>query len=84
MLCLPVDILILYLDPLGYVGTIVAMVFGFIPFLMVMADAAFSTKPIVVISNGKKIKINRNSWIEDISLSYNQRYNFVARMTWKG
>ena len=84
MLCLPVDILIFYLEPLGYVGTIVAMVFGFIPFLVVMADAAFPTKTMVVVSNGMEIKINRNSWTEDISLSYNQRYNFVARMTWKG
>ena len=83
-LCLPVDILIFYLEPLGFVGTTAAMVLGFGPFLIVMADAAFPVKPMVVVANGKMTRINRNSWTEDMSLSYNQRYNFVARMTLRG
>ena len=83
-LCLPVDILIFYLEPLGFVGTTTAMVVGFVPFVIVMADAAFPVKPMILVANGKVVKINRNSWTEDISISYNQRYNFVARVTWKG
>ena len=83
-LCLPVDILIFYLEPLGFVGTTTAMVLGFVPFLIVVADAAFPVKPMSVVANGNVVKVNRNSWTEDVSISYNQRYNFVARMTWKG
>ena len=84
LLCVPVDILIFYLQPLGFVGTKTAMVLGFIPFLIVIADAAFPIKPKIIVANGKVGKINRNSWTEDISISYNQRYNFVARTTLKG
>ena len=83
-LCLPVDILIFYVEPLGFAGTTAAMVLGFIPFCIIIADAAFPIKSINVAANGKKIQVNRNSWTGDISISYNQRYNFVARITWKG
>mgnify|MGYP007048351905 CR=1 FL=1 len=83
-LCLPVDILIFYVEPLGFVGTTASMVLGFIPFCIIIADAAFPIKSINVVANGKKIQVNRNSWTEDISISYNQRYNFVARTTLKG
>ena len=82
--CLPVDILIFYVKPLGYVGTTVVMVLGFVPFCIIMADAAFPIKPMSVLVNGKVVKQNRNSWTEDYSISYNQRYNFVARVTWAG
>ena len=83
-LCLPVDILIFYIEPLGFVGTTTAMVLGFVPFCIIIADAAFPIKTMDVVANGKRTKINRNSWTKDISISYNQRYNFVSRITWKG
>ena len=81
--CLPVDMLIFYVEPLGFAGTNIAMVLATIPFCIVMADAAFPTTKEEVIANNHIITINRNSWTEDFSLSYNQRYNFVARITWK-
>ena len=83
-LCLPVDILIFYTEPLGSFGTMAAMVLGFVPFCVVIADAAFPTKSITILANGKKKTLYRNSWTHDLSISYNQRYNFVARITWKG
>ena len=83
-LCLPVDIWIFYLEPLGFTGTSTAMVLAFVPYCIVIADAAFPVKPMNVVANGKIIKINRNSWTGDLSMSYNQRYNFVARITLKG
>ena len=83
-LCLPVDILIFYLEPLGFVGTTAAMVLGFGPYVIIIADAAFPVKPMIVVANGNIVRINRNSWTEDISISYNQRYNFVARVTLTG
>ena len=83
-LCLPVDLLIFYVKPLGLFGTTAAMVLGFVPFMIIMADAAFPVRPVTVVANGKIVTINRNSWTEDLSISYNQKYNFVARMTWKG
>ena len=83
-LCLPVDMLIFYVEPLGFIGTTVVMVLGFVPFCIIMADAAFPIKPMVLLANGKLVSRNRNSWTEDYSISYNQRFNFVARVTWAG
>ena len=56
-LCLPVDILIFYVEPLGFVGTTASMVLGFIPFCIIIADAAFPIKSINVVANGKKIQV---------------------------
>ena len=78
------SLLIFYTEPLGFVGTTATMVLGFVPFIIVMADAAFPIKSVTVVANGKIATINRNSWTKDLSISYNQRYNFVARITWKG
>ena len=81
--CLPVDMLIFYVEPLGFAGTNIAMVLATIPFCIVMADAAFPTTKEEVMANNHITTVNRNSWTEDFSLTYNQRYNFVARITWK-
>ena len=81
--CLPVDMLIFYVEPLGFAGTNIAMVLATVPFCIVMADAAFPTRKEKVIANNHITTINRNSWTEDFSLTYNERYNFVARITWK-
>ena len=35
-LCLPVDILIFYKEPFGPLGTLAAMVFGFLPFNIII------------------------------------------------
>ena len=83
-ICLPVDILIFYVEPFGFVGTSVMLVLGFVPFYIVCADAAFPIKPMTLLANGRLVTKNRNSWTEDFSISYNQRYNFVARLTWIG
>ena len=34
--CMPVDILIFYKEPLGPIGTLAAMVLGFLPFMMII------------------------------------------------
>ena len=84
-LCLPVDMIIFYTEPLGYVGTLVSMVLGFIPFAIVMADAAYPEKRIYVKNlKGKITAISKNSWMHHFSVSYNERYNLVMRMTWAG
>ena len=82
-LCLPVDILIFWIEPLGPIGTMAAMVLGFIPFTITVADAAYPEKEQYVAISTKKItKVYKNSWVRHFSLSYNERYNFLMRMTW--
>ena len=44
VLCLPVDIFIFWIEPLGSIGTMVAMVLGFVPFGITIADAAYPEK----------------------------------------
>ena len=84
-LCLPVDMLIFYIEPIGFVGTLMAMVMGFIPFAITIADAVFPEK--VVIIKGLKesiLKVHKNSWRRHISANFNERYNLVVRMTVAG
>ena len=33
---------------------------------------------------GRITKITKNSWVKHLSFSYNERYNFLIRMTWAG
>ena len=51
-LCLPVDVLIFYKEPFGMIGTMFAMVWGFIPFLTLVADAAFPEKEMHIKTTG--------------------------------
>ena len=84
-LCLPVDMLIFYIEPIGFVGTLSAMVLGFVPFAITISDAVYPEKVVKV----KDLKANihtvqKNSWTKHLSLTYNQRYNLVVRMTAAG
>ena len=53
MLCLPVDVVIFYKEPIGMVGTMFAMVLGFVPFGIMIADAAFPETETVIITGGR-------------------------------
>ena len=55
-LCLPVDVLIFYKEPFGMIGTMFAMVWGFIPFLTLVADAAFPEKEIHIKTTGLSLQ----------------------------
>ena len=85
MMCLPIDVLIFYIEPIGFVETLIAMVMGFIPFAIIIADAIFPEK--VVRIRGLKDKIltvHKNSWRRHISANYNKRYNLVLKRTAAG
>ena len=78
-LCLPVDVLIFYIEPLGFVGTLIAMVLGFIPFAITIADAMFPEKIVRVKGLKEKIIIiQKNSWRKHISGKYNERILHVV------
>ena len=64
MLCLPVDVLIFYIEPIGPLGTLVAMVLAFIPFMIIIADAAVPEKDVIVfLSDGRVYRQkHKNSW----------------------
>ena len=51
-LCLPVDVIIFYKEPLGTIGTLVAMVLGFVPFVIMIADAAFPEEEAIIEVKG--------------------------------
>ena len=56
---------------------------GFVPFGITIADAAFPEQEQHVVGlNGRITKIKKNSWVKHLSFSYNERYNFLIRMTW--
>ena len=85
LLCLPIDFLVFYVEPLGFIGTMAAMVLGFIPYIIPRADAMFPEfEELVLVNDKKTIKIHKNSWTRHVSLTYNQRYNLVMRVTWAG
>ena len=52
-LCLPVDVLIFYKEPLGPIGTLLAMVLGFVPFCVMISDAAFPEEETLLSTGGK-------------------------------
>lgn len=84
-LCLPIDMLIFYIEPLGFVGTMSAMVLGFVPFAITIADAVYPEKIVKVASlKAECVTILKNSWTKHLSLTFNQRYNLVLRMTAAG
>ena len=61
------------------------MAVGFIPFGIIFADAAFPEEEQQVAGfKGKIRKITKNSWVKHASFYYNERYNFLIRMTWSG
>ena len=64
MLCLPVDMLIFYLEPLGPLGTLIAMVLAFIPFSIIIADAIYPEKDVIVTLGDGRIfrQKHKNSW----------------------
>ena len=83
--CLPVDMLIFYLAPLGFVGTLFTMVLTFIPFAIIIADATFPEKVVKVKGlKGTIQTVHKNSWNKHLSLTFNQRYDLVVRMTAEG
>ena len=83
--CLPVDMLIFYLEPLGFIGTLFALVLGFIPFAIIIADATFPEKVVKVKGlKGTIQTVHKNSWNKHLSLTFNQRYDLVVRMTAEG
>ena len=85
MLCLPIDFLVFYIEPLGFIGTLSAMVLGFVPYIIPRADAMFPEyEEFVKLNDGKTIKMKKNSWKNHMSLTHNQRYNLVMRVTWAG
>ena len=62
-----------------------SLAIGFIPFGITIADAAFPEQEQYVAGlNGRIIKITKNSWVKHVSFSYNERYNYLIRMTWSG
>ena len=62
-----------------------SLAIGFIPFGITIADAAFpEQEQYVAVFNGRITKIRKNSWLKHLSFSYNERYNFLIRMTWAG
>lgn len=84
-LCLPVDMLIFYVEPIGFVGTLSAMVLGFVPFAITISDAVYPEKVVNVRGlKGKILTVHKNSWTKHLSLTFNQRYNLVVRMTAAG
>ena len=58
---------------------------GFVPFGITIADAAFPEQEQYMAGlKGRITKITKNSWVKHLSFSYNERYNFLIRMTWAG
>ena len=58
---------------------------GFVPFGITIADAAFPEQEQYMAGlKGRITKITKNSWVKHLSFSYNERYNFLIRMTWVG
>ena len=48
-ICLPVDVLIFYKEPLGAFGTLFVTIWVLIPFLIMVADATFPEKETVMV-----------------------------------
>ena len=80
-----------------------AMVFGFVPFIIMIADAAFPETETIIRTRGcfkhsclsrglfeqfspggRIISLMRNSWSKHLSMTYNQKYEYVLRVTWIG
>ena len=51
--CLPVDVLIFCKEPLGPIGTLLAMVLGFVPFCIMISDAVFPEDETLVSTKGR-------------------------------
>ena len=54
-MCLPVDVLIFYREPFGFVGTMIVLVLGFIPFMSILAEAYFPNEEVWIIDRGVHI-----------------------------
>ena len=52
-ICLPVDVLIFFKEPLGPFGTLFATIWAVIPFLVMVGDATFPEKEIIVEDKSK-------------------------------
>ncbi len=62
-----------------------SLAIAFVPAGVTIADAAFpEQEQYVTRKNGRITKITKNSWVKHLSFSYNERYNFLIRMTWVG
>ena len=84
-ICLSVDMLIFYIEPIGYGVDLAAMVLGIVPYAITIADAVYPEKVVKVKDlNGTIHTVQKNSWTKHLSLTYNQHYNFVARVTAAG
>ena len=53
IVCLPVDVLILYTEPFGMEGTMVLIVLAFVPFLVILADCYFPEREALVTTLGR-------------------------------
>ena len=54
--CLPVDVLIFYKEPLGAFGTLFVSMWVLIPFLVMVADAMFPEREALMVDSCKLIK----------------------------
>ena len=52
-ICLPVDVLIFYKEPLGAFGTLFVTIWVLIPFLIMVADATFPEKEAVMVDKSR-------------------------------
>ena len=53
IICLPVDVLIFFKEPLGPFGTLFATILSIIPFLVMVGDAIFPEKEVIFENKSK-------------------------------
>ena len=90
-ICLPVDVLIFFKEPLGPFGTLFATIWAVIPFLVMVGDATFPEKEIIVEDKSKDTLVpivpkcyNVSSdylisWTKHLSLTYNEKYKYCNK-----
>ena len=52
LICLPVDVLIIYKEPFGMEATMFIIVLAFVPFLVIIGDAMYPEKETLVKTKG--------------------------------
>ena len=57
-ICLPVDVLIFFKEPLGPFGTLFATIWAIIPFLVMVGDATFPEKEVIIEDKSKDTLTN--------------------------
>ena len=87
-------------EPFGMIGTMIAMVWGYLPFVSLAADATYPEEHDFLISEkglvlnrawkdlpenvGGYRKIKKNSWMYHLSITYNKKYLYIINNTWIG